>query len=130
MLRVNLQGTHPCSTEADRVHRRVVDRALGVGENALRLHGERRGARDPDNRRAHRRQEVHRVELRGEQDQSSLGPLHHEDGDNDSDEAAVQHNRDDIVGRRQVHANIPSALDVGQVKVSVLVRADLRSMSH
>ena len=70
MLRVNLQGTHPCSTEEDRMHRRVVDRELGDVENALGLHGERRGARDHDNRRVRRHQEVHRVELRGEQDRT------------------------------------------------------------
>ena len=57
------------------MRRRVVDRALGDVENVLELHGESRGASKPDNRLAHRRQEVPRVELRGEQDLVTLSVL-------------------------------------------------------
>ena len=86
------------------------------------------GARDHDNRRVRRHQEVHRVELRGEQD--LVGPLYHEDSEDASDVAAVQHQRGEVVGRRHDHANKPSALGVGQVEVPLLVRADLRLAAH
>ena len=55
-----------------------------------------------------------------------LRPLHHEDGNDNSGEAVVGHEHEDVADRRQDGGDNPSDLNVGQVKVPVVVRADVR----